>query len=957
MNFLQNRDFLNTLNSINKEYAESNRAAQEKLAKSMVDESIVEDVPEETPIDAEPETSSSAIVDKWNDAFAAGNAKYGKYSFGTMRERLEGNDDDGGEAFLGCLQDAFAGVHQVMDKNRKNDYVNFKFDSGTGFGEQDRWFYAETDKIPVEGHQHDFFQYQVLISFGYETTSPWRFSALKDGIPLEDMDEEGNLGGEIEISRRGYHTDNAYTPIDNGTFGFILHPRFLFEDISVLELLIDSAIRRDMKESASALHSDEVSDEVSDESIPFSKKGGALDGVKDIHEAYKKICEKKPCDKNSPCHKFVGKHEKSCLKEAYDDALETKTIFQNSNIIIEQDKFGGLTCRLHKPGWNGPDMNAMVAAVVISKSPFADDEKLRAIKVSKDDVEEKSDIKLYSDLFYWLMGGNRVWLKGVEIDPILTRSYEDRNDYGVSGGMFRDGFDGDSTDTYLTNSEIEPDIREFAKKCSSCRTMGELIDAAEEFEDGPFGDVFSTIESIACDNMWPDEHSLAEVLAKETGKDADVRIENNRLIITAPAESETKISEIVESEPFYFSFETKAETEDGVEFKFSPNWDGDGTTGPGAKNESAGGKEKTKKCRGKVLRITESTGNFQSSDGEFPIVAYRYDGDGSEEFVADSYEMTVQDAKKMIEDSDYNENFYDISIESGYYDGIQAVVKFKDDREVLEDIVDEKSDPFYVTNGISEFAKAIKFGNPGVGFSPSELVEDAEYTDEQEKTIDDIVERVMKEHELGEGDIDSITEDFFTDEDKKAIGDIIKEGAKQIIAGSDAKVSELLNRLCSELGFKKYGVSARFSNGETWYNEIHEKSADESVGSAIRKGIAAAAIGAGAMFGGKAMSNGSNSSEPADSEPAQTERGDLKSFEKSIAPAIANAKKAREAKEAKEDLARCKKFIEQVNATKSWPATINNFTLSKEQADDFMKEANNHIQKDNKIISEFSKNS
>lgn len=36
----------------------------------------------------------------------------------------------------------------------------------------------------------------------------------------------------------------------------------------------------------------------------------------------------------------------------------------------------------------------------------------------------------------------------------------------------------------------------------------------------------------------------------------------------------------------------------------------------------------------------------------------------------------------------------------------------------------------------------------------------------------------------------------------------------------EIKVNEFLDRLKSDYGFEEYGVSARFSNGETWYSKI-----------------------------------------------------------------------------------------------------------------------------------------
>jgi hypothetical protein len=193
-------------------------------------------------------------VKKWEDAFASGDSKYGKYSEnGTLQERLKNEnydkeDGDGGFAFLSCLQDAFAGVKQVIDKDRELDSANYTFydNNGYGYGQQDRWIFVETDEIPIDRIQHGYFQYQISIAFALDSNvGPWEFARLVDGIPVESLNDDGGLEVSVEITRRSDQTDRGYYPTEIPLISGVLHPETLFADIAKIESEIEDAITED----------------------------------------------------------------------------------------------------------------------------------------------------------------------------------------------------------------------------------------------------------------------------------------------------------------------------------------------------------------------------------------------------------------------------------------------------------------------------------------------------------------------------------------------------------------------------------------------------------------------------------------------------------------------------------------------------------------------------------------
>ena len=67
---------------------------------------------------------------------------------------------------------------------------------------------------------------------------------------------------------------------------------------------------------------------------------------------------------------------------------------------------------------------------------------------------------------------------------------------------------------------------------------------------------------------------------------------------------------------------------------------------------------------------------------------------------------------------------------------------------------------------------------------------------------------------------EGLLDDFEYAEDQADYDRVVKEVEERVQNEWVGKINDFLNKLCSEYGWMKLGVSARFSNGETWYKRI-----------------------------------------------------------------------------------------------------------------------------------------
>ena len=180
--------------------------------------------------------------------------------------------------------------------------------------------------------------------------------------------------------------------------------------------------------------------------------------------------------------------------------------------------------------------------------------------------------------------------------------------------------------------------------------------------------------------------------------------------------------------------------------------------------------------------IKSGTSNFVSNDGDFPLVAYiaetyRVDDETGEEtderdYDAEQWEYDdAYDSAKDLADKmniPLSKEGYHRSLDDGYYNMPYSVG---------------------ITSGYYE----------GIQIQ----IEDNLYFDPEEIANDE-----------------GLLDDFEYAEDQADYDRVVKEVEERVTKEWETKINEYLNKLCSDYGWMKLGVSARFSNGETWYSKI-----------------------------------------------------------------------------------------------------------------------------------------
>lgn len=86
---------------------------------------------------------------------------------------------------------------------------------------------------------------------------------------------------------------------------------------------------------------------------------------------------------------------------------------------------------------------------------------------------------------------------------------------------------------------------------------------------------------------------------------------------------------------------------------------------------------------------------------------------------------------------------------------------------------------------------------------------------------------------------EGLLDDFEYAEDQADYDRVVKEVEERVQNEWVGKINDFLNKLCSEYGWMKLGVSARFSNGETWYNKIDNSHKAIKSGRYIKSGAGA----------------------------------------------------------------------------------------------------------------------
>ena len=200
------------------------------------------------------------------------------------------------------------------------------------------------------------------------------------------------------------------------------------------------------------------------------------------------------------------------------------------------------------------------------------------------------------------------------------------------------------------------------------------------------------------------------------------------------------------------------------------------------KNDSTG--DKNMKIQSKRY-IKSGTGNFVSNDGDFPLVVYiaeeyLYDEETDTQTEERDYEAEQWDYECAISNAEYVAEEKGISLcEGGFHRSLNGG--------------DNYSSPYNVgiTDGYYEGIQ-IQIEDNG-SFDPEYMAQD---------------------------DYDYTHDNSFYDLPQEEQDRLIDETSTKLIKEQKDKINDFLNELCTGYGWIKLGVSARFSNGETWYNKI-----------------------------------------------------------------------------------------------------------------------------------------
>ena len=139
-----------------------------------------------------------------------------------------------------------------------------------------------------------------------------------------------------------------------------------------------------------------------------------------------------------------------------------------------------------------------------------------------------------------------------------------------------------------------------------------------------------------------------------------------------------------------------------------------------------------------------------------------------QESASDDYELVYGRIKDKIDDLNDTLVFHKLGVNSGYYEGIEIILTEEpgsDDAKDLAEILEEKDLPFYI------------WDNYGTNLNKPRYLAKA-----KAKYLDEC-----------------------------------------------RRIYQWLEEVAKPMGFEEYGVYARFSNGETWYNQSGERQKEEPV--------------------------------------------------------------------------------------------------------------------------------
>lgn len=247
----------------------------------------------------------------------------------------------------------------------------------------------------------------------------------------------------------------------------------------------------------------------------------------------------------------------------------------------------------------------------------------------------------------------------------------------------------------------------------------------------------------------------------------------------------------------------------------------------------------TEKAPEKEDKLEESTANFASNDGDFPIVAW---------FVGEMYSMKCPNCGYIIyDDPDHNGIRY--CDDCGYEASPEEWEKNKEyDNDAVEIFWDDCMDNF--ERVYSEFnMDDLKYWQvrPKDGYyeGVQVLVEDTEYSEEDDAFWNmDYCWEFLESGDASEFGVspvevkkflganpdaeDSSVDEFFASEYNtsqfKSFSELCNHIDDVERNKESEKVNEFLNYLCENCGFEKLEVAARFSNGEVAYKKVEEKS-------------------------------------------------------------------------------------------------------------------------------------
>lgn len=202
--------------------------------------------------------------------------------------------------------------------------------------------------------------------------------------------------------------------------------------------------------------------------------------------------------------------------------------------------------------------------------------------------------------------------------------------------------------------------------------------------------------------------------------------------------------------------------------------------------------------------IKSGTSNFAENraSADFPLVVYI-----AETYIADEETGEPTDERDYDAEQWEYDDAYDFAKDLADEMGIE-ISNFDIHRMRYDSRDAGYEQPFFVGIGSGYYEGLQIFIDDNLYFSPEDIAND-----------------------------EGLLDEFEYAEDQADYNRVVKEVEERVQNEWVGKINDFLNKLCSEYGWMKLGVSARFSNGETWYSKIDsakkfkkskkQKSADE----------------------------------------------------------------------------------------------------------------------------------